>query len=208
MVILKEEQLAKITLEFDNDLLKFQHFSNYPNFLPYIGKEFSKSKKRVLIIAESHYFPDKDFYKNIIIDDFYQRKINFDDINFMFTRFELTRKKTHRIHKNIGVYANYSEIAYYNFFLRPAISKLSINAKSIDKEVANNAFKIIVETLSPNRIIFVSKKSYDSLTAENKNLYQDKISYCVHPNSVWWNKSMKKYNGKNGKEIFKSILEK
>jgi hypothetical protein len=125
----------------------------------------------------------------------------------MFTRFELTRNKTHRIHKNIGKYIKYTEIAYYNFFLRPALYKSSINAKHIDKEIANNAFKIIIETICPKKIIFVSKKSFDSLNIENKNTYKDKIFYCVHPNSAWWNKPMKKYNGMKGKEIFKSILE-
>ena len=41
-----------------------------------------------------------------------------------------------------GYSINYSDIAYYNFFLRPASNKLSINIKPIDKEIANNAFKI------------------------------------------------------------------
>ena len=208
MAVLKEVQLEKISLEFDDDLLTFQHFANYPNLLPYIGKNFSKNEKRVLIIAESHYFPDDIFYKNISAEEFYDRKIKFDDIYFMFTRFELTRKKIHRIHKNLGKHINYSDIAYYNFFLRPASNKLSINIKPIDKEIANNAFKIIVEKLQPNKIIFVSKKSYDNLTIENKNNYKEKIFHCVHPNSIWWNKPMKKHGGKNGKDIFKSILEK
>ena len=47
MAVLKEEQLEKISLEFDDDLLTFQHFANYPNLLPYIGKNFSKNEKRV-----------------------------------------------------------------------------------------------------------------------------------------------------------------
>lgn len=63
MGVLKVEQLEKISLEFDNDLLTFQHFANYPNFLPYIGKNYSTSENRVLIIAESHYFPDDIFYE-------------------------------------------------------------------------------------------------------------------------------------------------
>ena len=44
MAVLKEEQLEKISLEFDDDLLTFQHFANYPNLLPYIGKNFSKNE--------------------------------------------------------------------------------------------------------------------------------------------------------------------
>lgn len=208
MATLKEEKLAKLTLEYDNDLLKFQHFDNYPNFLPFIGKNFPKSEKKVLIIAESHYFPNEDFYNEIEVNDFYKKNIFFKDSYFMFTRFELTRNKKHRIHKNIGKHINYSEIAYYNFFLRPAFNKSSINVKPIDKEFANIAFKIIVETICPKKIIFVSRKSFDSLNIEHKNAYKDKIFHCVHPNSIWWNKPMKKYNGLKGKEIFKSILEK
>ena len=46
MAVLKEEQLEKISLEFDDDLLTFQHFANYPNLLPYIGKNFSKNENK------------------------------------------------------------------------------------------------------------------------------------------------------------------
>mgnify|MGYP000455684805 CR=1 FL=1 len=112
-----------------------------------------------MIIAESHYFPDDIFYKNISAEEFYDRKIKFDDIYFMFTRFELTRKKIHRIHKNLGKHINYSDIAYYNFFLRPASNKKSLIVKAIDKEYSNNAFKVITNALCPDKIIFVSKKS-------------------------------------------------
>ena len=56
----------------DNELLSFSHFKNYPNYLPYIGKDYSNSKKKILIIAESHFYPDEDFYKNI----FYIHKNN------------------------------------------------------------------------------------------------------------------------------------
>ena len=64
-MMLHINKLAKLTLEFDNELLSFSHFKNYPNYLPYIGKDYSNSKKKILIIAESHFYPDEDFYKNI-----------------------------------------------------------------------------------------------------------------------------------------------
>ena len=41
---------------------------------------------------------------------------------------------------------------------------------------------------------------------KKKQIYKEKIFYCVHPNSFWWHKTMKKYGNKKGKEIFKSIL--
>ena len=205
-MMLHNNKLAKLTLEFDNELLSFSHFKNYPNYLPYIGKDYSNSKKKILIIAESHFYPDEDFYKNIDINDFYNKKVDFKDLNFMFTRFELTRIEKHRIHQILEKFVNYEEIAYYNFFLRPASNKKSLIVKAIDKEYSNNAFKVITNALCPDKIIFVSKKSFDALSIENKKTYKEKIFYCVHPNSFWWHKTMKKYGNKKGKEIFKSIL--
>ena len=122
-MMLHINKLAKLTLEFDNELLSFSHFKNYPNYLPYIGKDYSNSKKKILIIAESHFYPDEDFYKNIDINDFYNKKVDFKDLNFMFTRFELTRIEKHRIHQILEKVVNYEEIAYYNFFLRTESNK-------------------------------------------------------------------------------------
>jgi len=119
----------------------------------------------------------------------------------MSTRFEATRKKLHLIHKILQRHLNYNEISYFNFFQKPAKNKISINPSKIDVEYANLIFNCVVEILQPTKIIFKSQLAYKNL--KNKESYpKDFIKRTVHPNSTWWNRKMKKYNNKSGKELF------
>ncbi|MDR1176770.1 MAG: hypothetical protein LBK83_15005 [Treponema sp.] len=69
--------------EIKERLEKIEHYKNYPQMIPFIGKYWGKYKK-LLIIAESHYLPEST--KEIIDDKYYFKNIssyNSSDIDIL-----------------------------------------------------------------------------------------------------------------------------
>lgn len=195
--------------ELENELLKIDIFSIYNNLIPYIGKSYKQYK--ILIIGESHFLEEN--VKEQIKDDFYEGNLDKyepyikENINILNNSYECTRKKLHPIHKNIlnalkNNNLDYTNIAYYNFFLKPAKYRTTINLTKKDIEVANNVIKEIINILTPRIIIFVSKKAYLNYHNREKNSF-----YVQHPTCHWWHK--KSTNQKlYGKEKFIDIISK
>jgi len=97
---------------------------------------------------------------------------------------------------------NYSNICYYNFFLKPAVYGKTISQSSQDIYMANLVMKELVEILNPNAIIFVSRKAYQFSKKSSKT------SSVPHPTTSWWNRPSKVHKNKTGKEKFKDLLSK
>ena len=195
--------------ELESNLLKIGIFSKYNNLIPYLGKNYSQYK--ILIIGESHFLEENVIDQ--VKDDFYEGNLNNyehyikENINILNNKYECTRKKLHPIHKNIlsALKKNnldYNNIAYYNFFLKPAKFRTTLNLTEKDIEVANDVIKKIINILTPRIIIFVSKKAY--LNYHNR---ESKSFYVQHPTCHWWYK--KSTNQKlYGKEKFVDIISK
>ena len=94
------------------------------------------------------------------------------------------------------------DVAFVNFFLRPAPEKggsLAWHVTDKDVEVANAAFAMRLEQLAPSAIVFVSSLAY--------RWFQPVASLAVpiigtpHPTSQWWNRKAKRYGGKRGRDV-------
>ena len=235
------------TTKYDNDLQsQLPHLQNYPELLPFIGNKWNESKLKILLIAESHYIATKDIQKEQL-ENWYDyssadfKKYESDPFqlhNYINTRLNVTRAETEKysspyvhyynmknaIRDNIPEFKNIDELvypyfAYYNYFQRPAYTEgASIINKPIDDEKAYNTFKVIIDTIQPNKIIFTSNKSFNTYqNSRNKlgeqSLFSDKIYSVPHPGSAWWNRRSKKYGkdiktnqNKTGKKLFIDII--
>ena len=199
--------MMKFSAKYDSKFDQISHYFNYPELKPYVGINYESNLKKILIIGESHYFPEDEIYANID-DKFYEsRNLQLDDnFNFMNTRFEATRKNLHVIHKILQRNISYDNISYFNFFQKPAINKVSIKATAKDKIEANLIFNQVVNILKPTKIIFISRLAYNHL--ENKNSFPENlIKQTVHPTSSWWNRKMKKYDNNSGQDLFKKFIQ-
>lgn len=210
------------TKDYDDKMLEISFFKKYPHMIPFIGKDFDSYK--ILILAESYYLPEyssihhnDDWYEEsikslkneeinwsspiqIINDDF----LHWDKLVSGHTIYNSLKIALEDVIKNQNVFEN---IAFYNFFQRPAIYTESLNVTKKDSEIANEVFKQVISILNPNIIYFVSKKAHDHLKLKDLNPdIQNKIIYTPHPATAWWNKKMKSYGNKTGKEIFKEGL--
>lgn len=134
-----QEQINQL---IDNKILRWE---------PYIGDNYFSSQNKVLIVGESHYFQDekdklshekKDFTKN-----------TFNDI------FRL-RDKNVKFYKNLTNLLDFDEgkkskVAFYNFIQREMVGNKDRPTKN-DYKHGWKAFFELVDTLNPNKVIFLS----------------------------------------------------
>jgi len=165
------------------------HFNNYPELLPFIGKNWNKSK-RILILGESHYLPYNEIKLHSTFDYFnnwYEGNssglTNYE--NRITTRNNIFRVEQNIYEKPLSMYFNlkkallelpeftkspiiFDKFSYYNYFQKPALSSKeknenrSINATVFDKKFAFETLLKVTEIIQPKTIIFASKKSYDA----------------------------------------------
>ena len=136
------------------------------------------------------------------------------------------KDKSHSMFRNIGnVHGEalnkgdyrtaLDDLSYGNYFKKPAgITGGSIKVTEMDKEVAYDAFKKDLETLKPDKLVFSSKKAYDTVIETttkrgDNNILQflkERAVVVPHATSAWWNRKSKAYGGLSGKERLKQFL--
>lgn len=202
-------------------------FERFPELIPAIGDHYWRedgTHKKMLLIGESNYFNNNDepysdfkdaeaWYKSTeakLIPEYHKKDVS-NDIGY-----ETFNKVFNIMDK---VLSNFSidhqerlyETSFYNYFLRPAYNdgkNKGFIPHNIDKEVSGTALTGIIEKISPDLIIFLSKKAYTefSLFLRRNNLAYDKIiiEHASHPASIWWNRD----GGIHGKVKFEDLLRK
>ncbi|WP_294616040.1 hypothetical protein [uncultured Gilliamella sp.] len=196
-------------------------YKKYPTLVPYVGENYTKAKNKLLIIAESHYFP-KDSVVNF--DTWYNapyEKASLTDKQWkMITTANVLgkyKKKGNPLSSNIVEslfkveWENAQDkddviryVAFMNAFQRPAQYKESIKSCKLDIDYAQSTISRVIKILQPNIIAFVSKKAYYKC----KSALPLTIPYFAvpHPSCCWWNRIMKKHG--SGKEQFEAQLRK
>lgn len=205
-------------IKFDDQLQGIKHYQNYEQMMPFIGSEYGSLGPRILLIAESHYL-----HKNstIHLDDhrWYEStasQLLQHEYSATNTRKCLTKTSKHWKSKSYTIFRNlenalieagYPEldntlrhVAFMNGFQRPAVSRLSIQSTSLDKQISLCTLQSVIEIIQPEQIIFVSRKAYMEL---GKKL-SSPCHAVPHPASAWWNRASKRGTGKSQ---FISLLE-
>ena len=189
--------MENYTIEYDEKLQEgLKHLQNYPQMLPFIGKFWKDSKRRILFLGESHYIPGDELaiIKNAShLQNWYENNsssfyLGFSD--YINTRLVVNRADNKReegfdkpltmyyniikeCQKNIPALLNEEHIfpffSYYNYFQRPAfkVTESIVNDK-IDDKVAFDTLKLITSLIKPKKIIFVSSKAIQSFKQHKK----------------------------------------
>jgi len=214
----------------NNDLIEklsgVEHYKKYPSMIPYIGKDYISDKhKKLLIIGESHYLPEKSFI-HYGIETWYNGnesnliQIELDWIhtagcvlanNSIFRTVEKALTES-----GITISNPKDQYAFYNFFQRPAPERKSFKTicSQIDKDFAIENFKSVISILKPDIIIFVSKLSFDVVEWmkiwEFSDMSNSVYTYTNHPTCPWWNRSTRPlfFEGRTSREHFKYFLQK
>jgi len=223
------------TQDFDTELGYLDIYDRYPELLPFVGKDFKSMEQKVLMLGESHYLPEKSTIHNDAMNWYNDNSTSLseEEKDWLNTRNAINARsgqrlvnKAYTIHHNLeksimnaGFYPDENDnlfryFVYYNYFLRPAQTGISIDRKHIDKEKSFYHLNVIIDYLKIDIVIFSSVMAYKDFNwfYETYNCLTQAKIYCVpHASSSHWNKEVKKYQNENGssltgREYFESIL--
>lgn len=218
-----------LTLEYDHLLDRIVHYQVYPQMRPWVGKGYPLQRRKVLLVAESHYVGKKfEFHLDPVkwyagvdtstSEGFRTRDIISDGIRSKW------RKKGATLYRNMDSVlrasrlfdicpANaFTEVAFMNYFQRPAeLYGSSIKVRKEDMQKANEVFREVVCAISPDAVIFCSSLAH-KYASESKipAFLRDKsilFEHTSHAGMHWWNRAAKKYGGRTGKQIFANFID-
>lgn len=192
---------------------------------PFVGELFGKGRSpSLLLIGESHYLEDdcslrspESWYSGEM-KDLTQEQIDYIDthrlladsvaVGFTAKSHSIFRNSFHQINQNGPKYSDArsvsKKIAFYNFFLRPAVDGGSIadDIAPVDYEYANNAFRVQFERLNPTAIVFLSRFAYHSCSW----FPAVPIVATPHPGCRWWNRAAASYGNRKGRELLADFV--
>lgn len=186
-------------------------------FNPFIGKEYQNQNFKILILGESHYLRDTDYYDylngekkvELITNNVVNGYINYKKTGRhyaywmnTFTKFSnvLNGKKS-TTKENVEFYDSSS---FYNYVQAPTKGPRMSPTKE-DFKLSFKAFEEVVEELKPNIIFFWGHRLWDNFPKENyasrkindERIHYLKLSYKVpimivpHPSSSKFNYGIK-----------------
>ena len=202
------------------------HYDQFPMMLPYVGKHFRRPGfPALLLVGESHYLP-VGASQHLSAETWYASSsgtLSDDEVEWISTadileasRVEGFSNKAHSIWKNAlweinehgPGYSDYKQvtddIAFYNFFLRPAVEGDSLEVAAQDVELANEAFQTHYDTLKPSAVVFLSSLAYNHL--ELPAMCSVPVIPTPHPGCPWWNRAADKYGNRRGRDILADFV--
>ena len=195
--------------EFDDQLSAISHFQLHSEMLPFIGRHYPKTG--ILILGESHYLSNEESDKTKQLQNWYNRPTQ--DFSFKWPSNFDTRGVVHnyligRRSRASTMFSNpanvlikawglkevndseaFTGFAFFNYFQRPASdSGSSISLTNEDEERAATILSQIMSILKPSKVVFLSKKAFDSYRRQKGEVDDKLIEYVYHPTSPYWNK--------------------
>jgi hypothetical protein len=208
-------------------LTEMNFYRQYPMMRPYVGKHFhSPNIPSLLLIGESHYLL-KTSTQHLSAETWYASSsdslsederewIHTGDVmklalanNFALPSHRcILRNPLWEINEYGPRYPDCrrvaDDVAFYNFFLRPALEGDSLDVCDLDVRFANDAFRLHYEALKPTHIVFLSRHAQDYF--HPSELPSVPVITTPHPCSQWWNRVAQEYGNKRGRDILAEFV--
>jgi hypothetical protein len=205
--------------QLKNELSEIEFYTRFPTMIPFVGDYYiSAQHKKMLLVGESFYFPEKsEIHKNAEIwYHSYQSDLTIIDgekeseyVNCEGLLNGEWKSPGHKIYRNLNAAIGkvvpcckqrpINEIAFTNFFLRPAIEngksfQLDEREGGIDLDLiySKNVLKDVIDILTPDLIVFVSIYAFKVGSNKLQKLFPDlDIEFVCHPADPfhWQNKN-------------------
>jgi len=208
--------------QYDDKLNLIEHYQKFPAMKPYIGNNYGKHHKKLILIGESHYLP-KHSTIHLKAEEWYnasQEYLSPEEIEWINTRKILESNWNSRGHflfkelerRMTEVLGNtkcraMTNAIFINGFQRPSIEGESIKkiAKKIDYEKSIDILKNVIEIFEPEQVVFVTKFTWDNIGKKISKPFKNDIAFdfVYHPAAYrYW------YKYPNGIKKFKDIIKK
>ena len=183
--------MSEFTTSYDEQLTKeVLHYNRFPQMLPFIGSQWGKHKK-LLLIGESHYIDGKMLSKELPDCDYQKEWYELDEKKFsrdlcwnihtrgVVKKADLPNEQGYskalsifynvkkEIKGTIPVFSNeptvFQYFSFMNYFQRPAFIKGdSIKNNQKDNQIAYHTLKGVLNVVTPDAIVFTSSKAYNA----------------------------------------------
>ncbi|MBF3053036.1 hypothetical protein HKW90_01265 [Pseudomonas aeruginosa] len=214
---------------FDDLLLQVEHYSRYPNLLPWVGTGYCASPLKLLILGESHYLPEEVTYHRDPEAWYAGVDLPADNsVAWMRTRGVVAKGletnwkgKSKTIFRRLSVSlaeaglsngaAPFTSLAYMNYFQRPAeVTGKSIRVSDLDRMVSAQVLEEVAQVLQPHAILFCSKLAWNAAASQelipSLRAADRVVDHTPHPASPWWYRTARKLQGRSGRDVFLEIL--
>jgi hypothetical protein len=201
-------------------------YRQYPMMEPYVGNNFhGDGIPALLVIGESHYLEegvtvhlDPDAWYSGSSADMSPEQLEWIDNSTILKKSRAGNFSSHthfrnafRVINDSGPrYADFTcvadDVAYYNFFLRPALEGISLDVCAQDVAIANEAFIAHFAKLQPTAVIFLSMKAFRELNHSIPEAID--VVATPHPSCAWWNKIAPSYGNRRGQDILADFITK
>jgi hypothetical protein len=193
-------------------------YEQYPMMKPFVGERFRDGRQpAILLVGESHYLPQSSTLHLDATTWYAGSAEHLSEVErgwistapivraacaerFKNKAFSIWRNSFRVINEHGPRHDDFVEVAedlsFYNFFLRPARTGVSIQMTPVDVDIANDAFAHWCHALQPTAIVFLSALAHRAL---RRTTVVQPISVVPHPASQWWYRSSKAYGGKSGR---------
>lgn len=210
----------KSTKLFDSGLDAIAHYQHYPLMKPFVGQEYAKSKKKILLIAESFYLPD-ECTLNKEVQTWYQGNES------MLSEYERPwidcrglvecewESAGHFIYRELQssmqtVGLDFNSVSFMNAFQRPACEEgrsFSYDCTNLDVEYAIETINSVQEVIKPDCVIFVAKYPWDTLGAYIQQSVGTSYGFVCHPctGGRYWHNTEYAHGKSKFLELLKSV---
>lgn len=183
---------------------EIEHYQSFPIMKPFVGENYLSAMKRVLVIAESHYFAEESnintgptkWYSSSIAelhaskhDSINTQKIVATSSHSVFREMENVLSQSMDKHKNRAL----NNIAFMNAFQRPANKageSMKALASKMDFEIGIKTVEKVIKILKPNLVVFISKFAWEKIGKHLQKVENIKYEFVNHPASIrYWHNS-------------------
>ena len=192
---------------------------------PFVGQHYESNRhKKLLLIGESFYVTQQSTNPQLNVKKWYEGKIYVSPDDKGYCSPAATRNQTTGfgpvVKRNLQLICPtngdvWEEVAFYNYFIRPAKNGQSIRDLwkitspediEMDHKKALENFLQVIDVLKPDVFVMLSELACEQSaepdyeryhdgkylwTSPEFNIIKDHYIYTPHPTSSWWNRPMK-----------------
>lgn len=205
------------------NLKQVKHFQNHPQMRPFIGDDYGKTYKKLLIVAESHYISDCDEnsnprdineYENTFMNWYDLKESDLKDYDVKWTHTSNIISKSNLINdNNPSCHKIFSNI--HSALQSSRLNNLKENERMFNHIAYMNFFQRPAkdrDTINPSNkdikiandtlfeVVEILKPDFIFIVSSKawNNIDTDKFKnykfgHSSHPNSKWWNRQCKSY---------------
>lgn len=198
-------------------------YERYPMMRPHVGANYRPGgPQSLLLVGESHYLPPgatqhqsaEIWYSGdaSTLNPQEQGWINTAEIitgssaeGFRNRAHSIYRLSFQEINRSGPGYPDYRGVGdivvYYNYFLRPAQTGVSLRADGTDRRIAEEVFRAVCDEYRPGAVAFLSRLAFRSWHATATRPLTVPIVAVPHSGCAHWNRRNPSYGGKSGREV-------